>query len=106
MKRKLVDEKPGFYKVYEVTDRVIEPDIENLEKELKQFFKDHHPYGVEIESFEVLKEEGNYDIHINSPEIDESLGGGDLPSFEDEIAAIGEKYHIVNLGFPYYYYGK
>ncbi len=38
MKRKLVDEKPGFYKVYEVTDRVIEPDIENLEKEFKKLF--------------------------------------------------------------------
>ena len=106
MKRKLVDEKPGFYKVFEVTDRVIEPDLPNLEKELKGFFEKHHPYGIQIDGFEVLHEEGSYNIHITSPAIEDHIGGNNLPGYSEEIEKIGEKYHIVNLGFPYYYYGK
>jgi hypothetical protein len=78
------------------------PDYEKLHKELSDYFENNDICGNKIKTFSFSKDFFNAIIPEN-PHLEESLIEGD---YQKDLAKIGEKYGIKDLGFIYWCYHK
>jgi len=78
------------------------PNYQKLHKELSDYFANHDICGNHIKKFSFSKDSFNAVIPEDPP-LEESLIEGD---YEKDLAKIGEKYGIKDLGFIYWCYHK
>lgn len=79
------------------------PNLKRLTKELSDYFSENKIEGKEIKEFELEKEVFSNVIIPKKPYFEGCLFGGD---YEADLAKIGEKYGIKDLGFAHWCYGK
>ena len=79
------------------------PNYKKLNRELSDYFDKNDIEGIKIKNFELSEEPYSNTISPKEPSFGGCLTGG---NYEKDLAKIGEKYGIKNLGFIYWCYGK
>jgi hypothetical protein len=81
-----------------------QPNLKELEKELKEFFSENEIEGIKVREFRIEEDAiHGYKIIPLEPSIEEVLSGG---AYREKLREIGKKYGLEHFGFIYWCYHK